>query len=141
MSTHEEIVDEIPHFVGAGARSKTVHIPIYDDPDMGNDPVCPRGKHSESTFKRWDSSSYPKGSKKICDRCLRWWEVNDGNDHPRIIPRDYEVLKVAHRAGYFDHDKDVTIRDVANICGIEYSTANKGIRRALKPLVECELNR
>lgn len=136
MSTYKRITDEVPTFVTTGAGSNNVHIPVFDDPTLGNEPICDRIR-MDTTLKRWKSSSYPEGTKEICGGCMKWWEMDDRPENPRIHPEDYKTLIAAHNVGYFEGTAGVL--QVSSELDQSKTEVRRRLRRALKYLAMKEV--
>ncbi len=62
-------------------------------------------------------------------------------DSEELTERQMEILKLAYKLGYFDVDRRISLRDLAEKLGISPPTLEETLRRALKKAVKYYLNR
>ncbi|AAY81469.1 helix-turn-helix domain-containing protein [Sulfolobus acidocaldarius] len=62
-------------------------------------------------------------------------------DESELTDRQLEILRLAYKSGYFDVDRKISMKELANKLGIKASTLEEILRRALKKAVKYYLDR
>lgn len=88
----EEIYNRIEYVAVGGAHSNTLHIPHSVHGGDKDNPICGQGKLRSKPI-----STYPKGTKPICSRCIEMYKKIDSNGISNISPTVDEITTIHTR--------------------------------------------